>query len=112
MSIFALFIFSLSFPINERLNYGGFFGPFKVGSSYLEISGPLKLDENYAYVIKSSQKTEGIFSIFFYINDFYCSYVDTVSFSTLRFIKKIHEGNYKNDVTLDFKEDSMAFTGH
>lgn len=110
MGIFTLFIFSLNFPINERLNYGGFFGPFRVGSSYLEISGPLELDENYAYVIMSSQKTEGIFSIFFYINDFYCSYVDTASFSTLKFIKKIHEGNYKNEVTLDFKEDSVIYS--
>jgi hypothetical protein len=110
MSVFILLILYLNFPINERLNYGGFFGPLRVGSSYLEISGPLELDGNYAYVIKSFQKTEGIFKIFFYINDFYCSYVDTTSFSTLKFIKKIHEGNYKNEVTLDFKEDSVIYS--
>jgi hypothetical protein len=110
MGIFTFFIFSLNFPINERLNYGGFFGPFRVGSSYLEISGPLELDNNYLYAIVSSQKTEGIFSIFFHINDFYCSYVDTASFSTLKFIKKIHEGNYKNEVTLEFTEDSVIYS--
>jgi len=105
-----LIIFSLSIPINERLNYGGFYGPLRVGSSFMEIKGVERFKERSVYIIESSQKTEGLFSFFFYLNDYYCSYVDTTFFSTLRFIKKIHEGNYKNEDTLDFGHDSVFYS--
>lgn len=110
MSIVTLIILSLIFPLNERLNYGGFYGPFRVGSSYMEIKGVEHFNDLPIYIIESAQKTEGIFSLFFYINDYYCSYVDTGSFSTVRFVKKIHEGNYKNEVELDFDHDSVFYS--
>ncbi len=76
----------------------------------MEIRGVERFKEKPVYIIESSQKTEGIFSLFFYLDDFYCSYVDTGSFSSLRFIKKIHEGHYKNEVTLDFEDDSVFYS--
>ncbi|MCK4225336.1 DUF3108 domain-containing protein [candidate division WOR-3 bacterium] len=105
-----LILLSLIIPMNERLNYGGYYGLLRVGSSYMEISGVEKLKGRPVYIIESSQKTEGIFSFFFHLEDYYISYVDTGSFSTSRFIKKIHEGNYKNEVTLDFERDSVFYS--
>ncbi|MCK4527722.1 DUF3108 domain-containing protein [candidate division WOR-3 bacterium] len=105
-----LILISLSFPVPERLNYGGYYGLLRVGSSYMEIGNPEILNGKPVYPIECSQKTEGLFSIFFYLKDYYCSYVDTVSLSSVRFIKKIHEGNYQNEVTLDFESDSVLYS--
>ncbi|MEA1913241.1 MAG: DUF3108 domain-containing protein [candidate division WOR-3 bacterium] len=102
-------IFSLTFPIHERLNYGGFYGPLRVGSSFMEIKEG-KLNGEPVYIIQSLQKTEGIFSWFFGIDDYYCSYVDTASFSSIRFIKDIKEGKYKKKSTLNFTQDSVHYS--
>lgn len=63
-----------------------------------------------AYVIECVQKTEKAFSLVYRIDDYYKSFVDTNSFSTLSYTKDINEGKYSNKLTLEFTEDSVFYT--
>ncbi len=63
-----------------------------------------------AYVIECVQKTETAFSIVYRIDDYYKSFVDTSSFSTLSYTKNINEGKYSNNLTLEFTKDSVFYT--
>lgn len=109
MFIYTILALYLTFPIGERLTYGAYFGPVRAGHSLMEITeGEYKKEP--AYIIKCVQKTEKAFSLVYRIDDYYKSYVDTNTFSTLSFKKNIKEGKYDNEVTLEFTDDSVFYT--
>lgn len=109
MLLYSILAIYLTYPIGEQLMYGAYFGPIRAGHSLMEIKeGEFK--EEPAYIIECVQKTEKAFSIVFKIDDYYKSYVDTSTFSTLSFTKNINEGKYSNEVTLEFTADSVFYT--
>jgi hypothetical protein len=109
MFLYYILAIYLSFPINERLAYGAYFGPLRAGHSLMEIREG-GYEGEPAYIIECIQKTERAFSIVYRIDDFYKSFVDTTTFSTFSFTKNINEGKYSNEVTLKFTEDSVFYT--
>lgn len=109
MLIYYILAIYLSYPVNERLNYGAYFGPLRAGHSYMEIKEG-KIEGEPTYIIECIQKTEKAFSIIYRINDYYKSIVDTNSLSTISFTKNINEGKYSKEVTLTFTNDSVFYT--
>jgi len=109
MTLYLVLSISLTFPLGEKLRYGAYFGPLKAGYSIMEIKEEV-FDGKPVYSIECVQKTEKAFSVIYHIEDYYKSFVDTNSFSTLSFIKNINEGNYSNNLTLTFTEDSVFYT--
>lgn len=95
--------------MGEKLNYTGYFGPLEVGYSWMKIDTTESSETPAGYKIESLQKTRGLFALFFYLEDYYCSYVEPNTFNSQRFIKKIHEGDYENELILDFNEDSVFY---
>jgi hypothetical protein len=109
MIIYIMLSVYLSFPLGERLSYGAYFGPLRAGYSVMEIKEEI-MEAQTVYSIECVQKTEKAFSVIYRIDDYYKSFVDTNSFSTISFIKNINEGKYSNDLTLTFNEDSVFYT--
>ncbi len=99
----------LTFPVGEKLSYGAYFGPLRAGYSVMEIKKEILKGEP-VYSVECVQKTEKAFSVIFRIDDYYKSFVDTSTFSSVSFIKNINEGKYSNNLTLTFKEDSVFYT--
>lgn len=109
MLLYSILAIYLSFPVNERLTYGAYFGPLRAGHSFMEIREE-EIEGELVYIIECTQKTEKAFSMIYRIDDYYKSIVDTANFSTLSFTKNINEGKYSNKVTLTFTEDSVFYT--
>jgi hypothetical protein len=109
MLLYSILAIYLSFPMNERLTYGAYFGPLRAGNSFMEIREG-EFEGKPSYIIECIQRTEKAFSIVYRIDDFYKSFVDTTTFSTFSFTKNINEGKYSNEVTLKFTEDSVFYT--
>ena len=109
MLLYSILAIYLTYPVGEQLTYGAYFGPVRAGHSLMEIREGI-FKEEPAYIIECVQKTEKAFSIVFKIDDYYKSYVDTSTFSTLSFTKNINEGKYSNEVTLEFTADSVFYT--
>ncbi len=109
MLIYYILAIYLSYPLNERLNYGAYFGPLRAGHSYMEIKEG-EIEGEPTYIIECIQKTEKAFSIVYRIDDYYKSIVDTNRLSTISFTKNINEGKYSKEVTLTFTNDSVFYT--
>jgi len=109
MILYLMISIYLPFPVGEELQYGAFYGPLRAGYSVMEIEKEF-LDGEPVYSIECVQKTEKTFSVIFRIDDYYKSFVDSGSFSSIRVIKNIDEGKYSNNFTLTFKEDSVFYT--
>ena len=109
MILYSVLAIYLSFPTGEKLSYGAYFGPLRAGYSVMEIKEG-DLEGEAAYVIECVQKTEKAFSLIYRIDDYYKSFVDTTTFSTLSYTKDINEGKYSNNLTLEFTEDSVFYT--
>ena len=109
MILYLMISIYLPFPVGEELQYGAFYGPLRAGYSVMEIEKEF-LDGEPVYSIECVQKTEKTFSVIFRIDDYYKSFVDTGSFSSICFIKNINEGKYRNNLTLTFEEDSVFYT--
>jgi hypothetical protein len=105
-SVLAIY---LSFPTGEKLSYGAYFGPLRAGYSVMEVREE-ELEGEPVYLIECVQKTEKTFSIIYRIDDYYKSFVDTTTFSTLSYTKNINEGKYSNNLTLAFTKDSVFYT--
>jgi hypothetical protein len=109
MIFYLMLSIYLPFPVGEKLKYGAYFGPLRAGYSVMEIEEEV-LEEKPVYSIECIQKTEKAFSVIFRIDDYYKSFVDTGSFSSISFVKNINEGKYINNLTLTFTEDSVFYT--
>jgi hypothetical protein len=109
MILYLMLSVYLSFPLGEELSYGAYFGPLKAGYSVMKIKEEI-LEGKPVYSIECVQKTEKAFSVIYRIDDYYKSFIDTNSFSTISFTKNINEGKYSNNLTLTFTEDSVFYT--
>ncbi len=83
-----LFIFTI-LPFNEELLYTAKYGFMSAGEIKLVYQ---RDDLNH---IRCEEKTTGFFSMIFKIDDWYESLSDS-NFATIRFEKKMQEGNYKS----------------
>lgn len=66
------------------------------------------LDAKPVYHIQGEGHTSGISKWFFYVEDYYQSYIDRSTQMPLRFIRKINEGGYTKDVQIDFNREALT----
>jgi len=66
------------------------------------------LNTKPVYHIQGEGHTSGISKWFFYVEDYYQSYIDRSTQMPLRFIRKINEGGYTKDVQIDFNREALT----
>ncbi|MBI4721425.1 MAG: DUF3108 domain-containing protein [Candidatus Stahlbacteria bacterium] len=90
-----MWLFILAFlPLNEELIYSAKFGLMTAGEIKLMYHREVRPQDNLNH-IRCEEKTKGFFSMIFKIDDWYESLCDS-NFATIRFEKKIQEGNYSS----------------
>ena len=58
------------------------------------------------YHVKGEGRTTGVTKLFFNVEDYYESYIDTEKDIPYRFIRKIDEGGHTKDIQIDFNHDT------
>jgi len=96
----------------EMLVFDGMFGPFKVGEATLTSEGPSVFRGESVFVITSIEKTKGLFSYFYRVDDKYISYARVADLIPLRFFKHIEEGKFKKELTVDYYDDSIIYSNY
>jgi len=105
-----------SFNINEELYYKFSYGKsdnkgfLTGGYGSLKVIGVVKKDDLVAYKIEAQGKTTKIFSLFYKVQDYFTSYMDTSSLLSLEFRRFVQEGKYKNKQIAYFDRDSNKVT--
>lgn len=99
----------IPFSEGERLVYSVKYSFIKVGTATLEVRGGVEQNGVDCYHIVSEERTTPFFSRIFEIDDRLESFVDRENLSSVRYKKRIREGNYKADQTVDFdRENGLA----
>lgn len=66
------------------------------------------LDQKPVYHIQGKGYTTGISKWFFYVEDYYESFIDRSTQMPLKFIRNINEGGYTKDVQIDFDREALT----
>lgn len=92
-----------SFGVGEKLIFSVDFGAITAGYASLEVVQVLEVAGRRSYRIRAEAKSSKGFDYIYKVRDRIESYVDSADFYTLRFVKRLREGNYKDDklVTYD-----------
>jgi hypothetical protein len=90
------------FGVGERMEYEVRFGPLKVGNGHMEVVAIENLRGRDAW--HTAFWVQG--GTFFYkVNDVYESWIDTASFSSLRFVQNLEEGTSDKERRYDIYPD-------
>jgi hypothetical protein len=92
----------MAFPVGERLVYKVKYGPLTAGSLTLEVAGVEEVAGESCYHLVSHLVSNPSYSSLFFLSDMIESWCRTSDFVTLRTHKAVHEGKYRDDVTVDF----------
>ena len=116
-----------SFDLNEELYYKFSYGRSNQkgfltgGYGSLKVMGVIKKDSLIAYKIEAKGRTTKLFSLFYSVEDFFASYIDTSSLVTHQFIRSVKEGNYEKNQSASFdrrnktvqtEENIIGITSH
>jgi len=105
-----------SFEINEELYYKFSYGKSNKkgfltgGYGSLKVMGALQKDSLVAYKIEAKGKTTKLFSVFYNVEDFFESYIDTSRLVTHQFIRSVKEGKYEENQTAYFDRAQNTVT--
>ncbi|MBA3644783.1 MAG: DUF3108 domain-containing protein [Gemmatimonadaceae bacterium] len=95
-----------AFTVGERMEYEVRFGPVKVGNGHMEIVGVENIRGRGAF--HTAFWVQG--GTFFYkVNDVYESWIDTASFSSLRFVQQLEEGTNEKERRYDIYPDRNVY---
>ncbi len=110
MNYILLFLIAFKLPLGEKAIMDVYFGPIKAGVLKLEVNPRIfKVQGIDCYHVKVILKSKGAFSLFFKVDDEINSFIDTAGFYTIKYTKKLHEGDYKFSSTMMYSpEDSLA----
>ena len=90
--------------LSFTLSYSGW---IKAGEATLK----LKQDESKElYHVEAVGKTTGPIKWFFKVEDYYQSYFSKKSGLPQKFVRKINEGGYKKNITIDFNQSKNTAT--
>lgn len=101
-----LSIFIIAFSVGEKLVYHVYYGIVGAGIAYVEIPEIKKHRGTPCYRIVASGHTNKFFSLIYKVDDRVESYIDTLTFRTLRYEKHLREGADKRDEYAEFYPDS------
>jgi len=72
------------------------------------VVGISELNGRSVYKITSRTKSHWFFDAFFKVRDEITTYIDTNTFQSVKFRKKLREGSYSYDYSVDFDPDGMS----
>ncbi len=98
---------AVPFAVGERLAYDVKFGPFRVGSGYMEVAGITNVRGHEAFHTVFTVRG-GI--IGYKVNDRYESWFDTRTLASLRYFQDIDEGSYERERNFEIFPDRGVFT--
>jgi hypothetical protein len=98
------------FLVGERMEYEVRFGPLKVGNGHMEVVGLENIRGRDAW--HTAFWVQG--GTFFYkVNDVYESWIDTATFSSLRFVQQLEEGTSDKERRYDiYPEKDIYYEMH
>jgi len=92
--------------VGERMEYEVRFGPLKVGNGHMEVVGIENVRGRDAW--HTAFWVQG--GTFFYkVNDVYESWIDTATFSSLRFVQQLEEGSSDKERRYDIYPDKDIY---
>jgi hypothetical protein len=92
----------MAFPVGEKLTYKVKYGPLTAGSLTLEVAGIEEVAGESCYHLVSHLVSNPSYSGLFFLDDVIESWCRTSDFVTMRTHKNVHEGKYRDEVTVDF----------
>ncbi|PVW14106.1 DUF3108 domain-containing protein [Marixanthomonas spongiae] len=107
--IFLLFLCTSFMLSAQKKAYGNgewfkfrvHYGFVTAGYATLEVDHAV-LDGKQVHHVKGEGRTVGLSKLFFNVEDYYQSYIDTEKDIPYRFIRKINEGGHTKDIQIDF----------
>ncbi len=93
-----------SFDAGEWFKFRIHYGVFTASYATLEVKKE-KLNGIPVHHIVGIGKSSGFLSLFFKVEDYYETYIDTEKVQPYRFIRKINEGGYKKNIEINFDHD-------
>ncbi|MCS7004491.1 MAG: DUF3108 domain-containing protein [Cytophagales bacterium] len=85
-----------SFHKGEKYVYTAHYGFINIAQGVVELEKSIYWIHNRpCYKVNVSGKTIGMFTSMFKVNDFWCSYIDTIAIVPHKFIREIQENNYR-----------------
>ena len=101
-----------AFQEGEWFKFRIHYGIVTAGYATLEVKNEFYSD-NPVFHIKGFGETVGLSRLFFKVEDYYESYIDKNSNLPYKFIRKINEGGYTKDKTIEFNhEDQKAIVNN
>jgi len=97
-----------SFQVGEKLTFSIGYEFIPAGKSILSVDGILELNGRSVYQITSRTRSYRFFDPFFKVRDEITTFIDTNTLQSIKFRKKLREGSYSYDYSVDFSPDSMS----
>ena len=96
-----------SFQVGEKLTFSIGYEFIPAGKSILSVVGISEINGRSVYQITSTTSSHRFFDPFFKVRDEITTYLDTNTLQSIKFRKKLREGSYSYDYSVDFNPDSM-----
>ena len=96
-----------AFKVGEKLTFSIGYEFIPAGKSVLSVESIDTVDGKSAYHITSRTRSHWFFDPFFKVRDEIETYMDNNSFQSIRFRKKLREGSYSYDYSVEFDTDSL-----
>ena len=96
-----------AFKVGEKLTFSIGYEFIPAGKSVLFVESIDTVDGKSAYHITSKTRSHWFFDPFFKVRDEIETYMDSNSFQSIRFRKKLREGAYSYDYSAEFDNDSL-----
>jgi len=106
-----------AFYVGEKIKYKFSYGKsnkkgfLTAGYGQFEVKKITKLQDTDCFYIKASGGSTRLFSLFYEVNDTFEAYLDTSNLLSLKFIRDVHEDNYKaNQLISFFRKSNYAIS--
>ena len=97
-----------SFQVGEKLTFSIGYEFIPAGKSILSVNGISEINGRSVYQITSTTSSHRFFDPFFKVRDEITTYLDTNTLQSIKFRKKLREGSYSYDYSVNFNPDSMS----
>ena len=94
-----------AFKVGEKLTFIIGYEFIPAGKTILRVEKIATIKGKKAYHISSRTKSHRLFDTFFKVRDEIDTYMDSSSFRSIRFRKKLREGRYSYDYSVEFESD-------
>jgi len=96
-----------AFQVGEKLTFSIGYEFIPAGRMILRVENIATIKGKKAYHISSRTRSHRFFDPFFKVRDEIETYMDSSSFRSIKFLKKLREGNYSYDYSVEFNSDSL-----